>query len=149
MKYALLLMVVLIGVPVYAQDDLGARSVWEGTATDTFRVMDGSKKMCFPIRESFELLDLKMKFPDLQDEIKALKARIVVKEEINKNLENQNLLLQEQVVVLETDNKSLHEKMEDGDSFFKSPYFWTPVGVVLGIALTLGVMYAIKPELSD
>jgi len=52
--------------------------------------------------------------------------------------------LNSQVELLTDSNVTLQEQINDMDSWWRNPYLWLGVGIVLGTGATVGIVYAVK-----
>lgn len=106
--------------------------------------IDGQKFICFDKQWAQELLQLRVDFPKLQEQIKGLEALVNNKDlqiqkydELVTNYETQITGLSEEVRLLNT-------KIQDDNAWWRSRWFVFGLGVVGGIASSIGLVYLIK-----
>lgn len=100
--------------------------------------------VCFDVDSARCLLQMRLNYPGL--ELKLKKSiylndlrfkQITTLEEMNTNRGVQVEELTKEVV-------SWQKKYNSMDSWWRSPYLWFGVGLVLGVGTTLGIMYLVK-----
>jgi len=106
--------------------------------------IDGKDFVAFDRLSALFILDLRIKYPKLllqlkdQDTLIKLKdTRIILLEKNIVNMSDQKDVLFEQV-------KGLTQELDNRSAWYKSPYLWFSVGVVLGITTTVLVVYGVS-----
>lgn len=108
---------------------------------------DGIEHLCLEEPDARDMFKMRLTYPKLQLKIDKLEKLLKIKDlEINA-LEGikENMLLQKEA--LEEQNIALQKRLDDTNSFWKSPYLWASIGVLLGVGLTLGVVYGVSGSL--
>lgn len=118
-------------------------------ANDVFKHIndEGEEFVCFTTEAAQKLLQIKIDLPKLKLKIIRLNDLLEIQEQQIGSLQNMNGILDQKNVVLLDLNKDLQERIEDDTSFWKSPWLWTGVGIVLGTVGTIGIVYAVKGDL--
>ncbi|MFA5132534.1 MAG: hypothetical protein WC444_04430 [Candidatus Paceibacterota bacterium] len=132
MKRTFFVLVLLVSAPSYAQDDIRVQQI------------DGKSFVCFTEDDAKVLLQLRLDYPKMKEKILILDERIELKNKMVMSLEDANEYLNQQNGLLLKTNAGLEEKLDSMDSWYRSPILWSVVGVVIGVGITVGVMYAVK-----
>ena len=106
--------------------------------------ISGCDYLCLKPVLAKEMFVLYETYPDLQlrlgKSLELLEVRadtIQLMANIHINLGDQKIVLQEEVI-------GLRNTINTMDAWYKSPYLWACVGIVLGVGLTVGVTYAVN-----
>lgn len=132
MKKIILILICFLPLSSFAEDDVRVQ------------LIDGKKFVCFDEVVSKDLFQLRLDYPKLQSKILILEEKVEVQKNMIKSLEDAGTALSEQNAILESTNAALEEKLIDGEKWYKSPYFLVTLGIVLGVGLSVGIMYAVK-----
>lgn len=106
--------------------------------------IDSCEYLCLSPILAKDMYTAYMSYPDLQlrlgKSLELLEVRadtIQLMADIHINLGEQKIVLQEEVV-------GLRNQINTMDAWYKSPYLWTCIGIVLGIGTTVGITYAVN-----
>ena len=106
--------------------------------------LDGCEYLCLSPVMAKDMFSVYNSYPDLRlrlgKSIELLEVRadtIQVMANIHINLGDQKIVLQEEVV-------GLRKELTNVNKWYKSPYLWTCVGIVLGTSLAVGLTYAVN-----
>jgi len=106
--------------------------------------IDGVDFVAFDRESALFLLGLRVKYPKLELQLKnqdqLIKLRGVRISLLEKNLVNMN----DQKVYLQDEINGLTAALDTQTAWYKSPYLWFSVGVVLGIGTTVLVVYGVS-----
>jgi hypothetical protein len=119
---------------VYAEDKMDVRA----------QQIDGKSFVCFTEADSQKLLQLTLDYPKLQLQLKTQGELIDIKTKEISTLELANGNLREQNGVLVLQNTHLQQKIVDRDAWYKSPYLWFVVGLVVGTGVSITIFYLAK-----
>ena len=126
----------LVGAPVYAEEKVFST------------IIDDQPVVCFDVESAQALLQIRLDFPKTVVKLNLVQDRLVIKDGMIDELEKGTVLLQNQVDIITSQNVELLKEQDKREGFFRSPYFWSFVGLVAGIGLAIGVMYVVKPNMS-
>lgn len=70
-----------------------------------------------------------------------LEKNTIRHEAVIKKLKSERSMLNEQ---LDFCHEKLEDEMSVADAWYESPYFWFPVGAIIGSGLTIAVVYAVN-----
>jgi len=132
MRCALLLITVIIFNGVCkAEDDVRTHEI------------DGVPWVCFVEADARALLDMRLKFPLLQQKITLLEESVSLKVKQIAKLEEIGLLQDDQIAKLTQLNSEQQTYIENQYAWYRSGWFWAAVGVVGGAAITLVLVYEV------
>jgi hypothetical protein len=107
-------------------------------------VKDNNEYVCFTPNDAQTLLQYRMDIPDLKLDLKKHKDLLKVKELQVEKLTNANAILLDTKHFLITENVRLQRELDNRDAWYKSPYLWFGVGLLVGAAGTITIMYIVK-----
>lgn len=125
MKYALLL--VCISGICKAEDDVRSHEI------------DNKQWVCFTEIDARALLDMRIKFPVLEQKIVLLEESISLKTKQISKLEEIRLLQDDQTAKLTQVNAEQQLYMEKS-VWYRSGWFWATIGVVVGVGTTTAII---------
>jgi hypothetical protein len=102
--------------------------------------------VAFGQKEALNLLQLRIDFPKLELKIDELEKLVFIKDKEVMKLEDMNGNLSQQMIVISGQNDYLKEEIEGAYKWYRSPYLWTSVGIVLGFLATWAITEAVKSE---
>jgi hypothetical protein len=106
--------------------------------------LDGKIYVGFLEKDAQVLLQYRIDIPKLRKDIIKHKDLLQVKELQMDKLTSANLTLLDTKHFLITENVRLQQTLDSRDAWYRSPYFWFGVGLALGTAATVTVVYVIK-----
>ena len=106
--------------------------------------IDGKDYVCFTTQDAHALLQLRIDYPKLELKIKTLEELVNIKEEEKLALLRANTNLNEQIAFFTKENVRLQERLNSADAWYKSPYLWFCVGLVVGTGAAVATVYAVK-----
>jgi len=105
---------------------------------------DGKDYVGFLPADAQTLLQYRIDLPKLKLEITKFKDLVKIKDAEITTLTSANATLLETKQFLITENVRLQKEFDNRDVWYKSPYLWFSVGLVLGTAATVTVVYLVK-----
>ena len=106
-------------------------------------IIDGKEYVAFTPDDAKYLLELRIKFPVQQEKIKGLEDLVLNKTKqikiMDTMLENKN----QQVTLLTDRAIYLEEELDSATAWYRSPYLWTAIGIVLGCVATISIVKAV------
>lgn len=108
------------------------------------QVVDGKEYACFEPKDAQRLLQIYIDFPKLELKIKALEDLDLNLTSQTKKTDELQINLGKQVDILQKVNVELQEKITDMNSWWRSPWLWFAVGVVISTGTCLGIFWAVK-----
>jgi hypothetical protein len=121
----LFVLVVILSTGAHA-DDLSIRK----------HLINGQEYLCFDTDKSNSLnysIEQKDKLIKIQAD------RLVTKDAIITKMKEISLIQVQQLKIIQAENRDLTDKLKKSDAWYKSPYFWFPVGIVVGGGIAIGV----------
>jgi hypothetical protein len=106
--------------------------------------IDGQKFVCFDKQWAQELLQLRVDFPKLKQEIETLKSLGDNKDRQIKEYEGLTHNYDQQIVAYSEEVRLLNTQLQNENVWWRSRLFIFGVGVVGGIAASMGIFYLIK-----
>jgi hypothetical protein len=124
----------LLAAPVRAQ-----------TAPDTQLLeVGGQKGMWFPMAKAKQLLSDVSELPKIKDQLALIEKRLEL-EKSRSELLDRNVKTVEQIAVnWKTTAEGQAKLLANKDPWWRHPYLWTAVGLVVGVGTTVGITYAVK-----
>jgi len=104
---------------------------------------NGIDYVCFDTIAGQILLDMRLKYPLLDQENDLLKTQLKIKESQIIKWQDGADNLTSQLTILTDQNGDLQKRIESSDAWYKSNILWTAVGFVVGIGVTIGVVKAV------
>lgn len=100
--------------------------------------------VCFDVDSARCLLKMRKNYPKLELRLnRSLKLNNLRLKQIT-TLEEMNINRGVQVDALTKEVVSWQKKYNSRDSFWRSPYLWFGIGLVLGIGSTVGIVYLVR-----
>jgi hypothetical protein len=153
---AYLVVICVFSTPVYANDDfleLFGVDVAEETPTPPengvpaeaptevpdIRVLqaDGKEFVAFEPKYAQMLLQMRLDYPKLELKIEKLVTLLNIRGKLVEKALEMNANLEDQLKVKDDVLIGLQEKINNADSFWRSPYLWFAVGIVLATGTTI------------
>jgi hypothetical protein len=110
--------------------------------------VDGEDWVAFAPKPAQMLLELNIKFPLLERQLANMTELKLNKDKEIRILTGMNDNLKQQKVSLIDENKGLRIQLDEKNEFWyklwRSPYLWFCVGLVVGGATTVVIVYAVK-----
>lgn len=106
--------------------------------------INGKSFVAFDRSSALFLLSLRVKYPKLQLQLKNQNHLIRLKDTRIDLLEKNIVNLNEQKDCLFEEVKGLKDELDRKNAWYRSPYLWFSVGVVLGIGTTIAVVYGVS-----
>lgn len=127
------LVVVLVAMPARAQ-----------TPDTQLLEVQGQKGMWFPMAKAKQLLSDVSELPKIRDQLALIEKRLEL-EKTRTDLLDRNVKTVEQIAVSwKTTAEAQAKLLANKDPWWRHPYLWTAVGLVVGIGTTVGITYAVK-----
>ena len=106
--------------------------------------IDGEKWVAFEREDAQKLLDMRMKFPDMESLIDRQKELLSLRsKQIEKYEELLSYSADQRALLIDT-NKELSKKIIDSDKWYNNEWFWFSVGVILGVGCTTAIVVGAK-----
>ncbi len=106
--------------------------------------IDGKPFVAFDRESAQKLLQMRIDFPKLELTIQKQNELLHTKSSEISVLESSLTNLYTQKEILLTESINLHKRLVAAYAWYKSPYLWVCVGLVVGTSATILVMYATK-----
>lgn len=107
-------------------------------------VIDEKEFVCFEVPDAQRLLQIYINFPKLELKIGVLeKLDVNLTAQIQKTTELQDNMVK-QAELFQGMTVELQKKLDSMDAWYRSPYLWFAVGVVVSSGVSLGVYYLVK-----
>lgn len=119
-KCALLLM--LASLPALAQDKSDVRP----------QTIDGKSFVCFLELDARDLLDMRLKYPVLKEQVLVLEEKVSLKQQQIDLLVAASKIQEEQIDLSTKKMAQLEETLDSMNAWYKSPVLWVVVGFVVG-----------------
>lgn len=102
--------------------------------------IEGKKFVCFDEPSALKVLRLRLEFPKLQSKLLLLQEKIDIKNAEVETLNRTGLILQSKLGIVVNENVSLYQKLEKANAWYKSPWLWFGVGILVGGAIAVGAV---------
>lgn len=106
--------------------------------------INGNTYICMTPEKAMKLLEIYKDYPNIQLKLKATEDLLKNKEEQIVVLTDLNTNLTQQLTQTKNMNAALQEEINKANAWWKSPWLWSAVGIVIGTAATIGIVYAVK-----
>lgn len=106
--------------------------------------IEGQKFVCFDKQWAQELLQLRLDVPKLEKEIAALEELILNR---NQQIKSYDVIIEndrQQIVELSEEIRLLNKQIQNENVWWKNRWFIFGVGIVGGIASSIGIVYLIN-----
>jgi len=107
-------------------------------------VIDGKSYVCFVTADAQTLLQLRIDCPKLQLAIDQYRELVTLKNGQITTLTGLNLNLSQQADVYKSEMVRLNEALASANAWYRNPYLWFGVGVVVGTGASIAIFYAVK-----
>jgi hypothetical protein len=121
--------------------------VFGADVEDGIRVVEqnGVSYVCFDVIASQIVLDMRLKYPLLDQENLLLKDQVKVKEEQIIRWQSGAENLMAQLTIFADLNADLQKRIDSSNAWYRSNILWAVVGVAVGFGVAVGVVKAINP----
>ena len=119
--------------PVYA-NDIDVRKV----------EINNQEYIAFTPPDAQYLLQLRINFPVYKEKIKVLEELTLNQSSQIKVLSDMTVNLNTQLDIMKDQNAFLQEELDKTDVWYKSPWLWGAIGIVLGCLATIGIAEAVN-----
>lgn len=105
--------------------------------------IDGKEYVCFTEADAQALLQIRIDFPKLELKVKNLAELVTVKEQEIVTMTRMLKIRDEQIVSMTEETVALQKQLESLNAWYRSPYLWVGVGLVVGVT-TVVLVYNLK-----
>ena len=113
---------------VFAEDDIRAYTI------------DSKKFVCFDEPAALKVLQLRLDLPKLESKILILQDKLAINVQEIEILEKNSLILKEKLGIVTNENVGLYGKLEAANAWWRSPWMWFGVGVLVGGSIAVGAL---------
>jgi len=107
-------------------------------------IIEGKEYVGFLPADAQTLLQYRIDIPKLRLEITSFKDLVKIKDAEINTLASANSTLLETKSFLTTENVRMQKEIDNQNAWYKSPYLWFSVGLIIGTAATVTVVYLVK-----
>jgi len=105
---------------------------------------DGITFVCFTENDSRNILLLRLQFTDIKNKLAKYEEWITVKTKQISKLEEANGYLGSTVDAYRSETILLKAALEASDAWYRNPYVWFSVGIIVGGGVGAAIFYAAK-----
>lgn len=106
--------------------------------------IDDDKWLAFTMEDAKALLKMRLDYPKMELVLERFSDSLRIKEKIILNQEGIIANQGEQIFVLEGDNTKLRKELNSERKWYKDPWFWFAMGLVLGGGTVAAVTWSVK-----
>lgn len=107
--------------------------------------IDGEPFVAFDRASAQKLLEMRMKFSIMELKLEKTATLLTGLNKENRLLSDNLDLADDKVKILTTENVDLKDTIRSLDSWWRDPWLWFGIGVVVGTGVTVAVVYAVRP----
>lgn len=106
--------------------------------------LDGKDFVCFTPEDTQVLLEQRLNYVTLELKVQKLEEKLGLKESEIIILNKATTNLTDQIAFFSTENTRLQVQVNNQTAWYKSPYLWTGVGLLLGAGTSILIFYSVK-----
>lgn len=106
--------------------------------------LDGVPGVWLPMANARKLLEDVAQLPKIREQLNLLQQRLDIEKERSTMLERNVQTVERIALVWKSTAESQAETIAKKDAWWKSPYLWLAIGVVVGTSATIGITYAVR-----